>query len=145
MVFGGAFGFIFIAFISFFCIIWLIIRSLLIYLKCSVGLSGLENLDIKHNLFRLRIKYIHFLSLFSIFILRLPLQLKRNRKKDWQRKLYLLKYVSIRINQLQIEYGDRNISFQQITLHPSVKSNNTRNISISTNLTEIEEIIMRRI
>ncbi|CAF1521096.1 unnamed protein product, partial [Rotaria sordida] len=41
------------------------------------------------------------------------------------RKLYLLKYVSIRINQLQIEYGDRNISFQQITLHQSVKSNNT--------------------
>ncbi|CAF1312980.1 unnamed protein product [Rotaria sordida] len=82
MVFGGAFGFIFIAFISIFCIIWLIIRSLLIYLKwyhqidikySSVGLSGLENLDIKHHLFRLRIKYIHFLSLFSIFILRLPI------------------------------------------------------------------------
>ncbi|CAF1097053.1 unnamed protein product, partial [Rotaria sordida] len=83
------------------------------------------------------------LSLFSIFILRLPVisindiylkinSIKKNKvttkkkqKKDWQRKLYLLKYVSIRINQLQIENEDRNVSFQQITLHPSVKSNNT--------------------
>ncbi|CAF1536903.1 unnamed protein product, partial [Rotaria sordida] len=91
----------------------------------------------------LRIKYIHFLSLFSIFILRLPVisindtylkinSIKKNKvttkkkqKKDWQRKLYLLKYVSIRTNQLQIEYGDRHVSFQQITLHLSVKSNNT--------------------
>ncbi|CAF0826292.1 unnamed protein product [Rotaria sp. Silwood1] len=147
MIFGGAFGLIFIGFIS----ILFIICCFLIYLKwfhkinikySSIGLGGIENFDINHNLFHLHIKYINFLSSFSIFILRLPIISidnihlkinsiknkiinKKKQKKDWHKKLYFLKYVSIRIEQLQIQYENINIFFHHITLHPSATPNTT--------------------
>lgn len=74
----------------------------------SIGLGYIQNLDINHRLFHVRIKYINFLSSFSIFIWRLPIisikdvnlkihsitnkNLNNNKqKKDLKKKLYLLK------------------------------------------------------
>ncbi len=122
----------------------------------SIGLGGIHNLDINHRLFHLRIKTINILSPLSIFIWRLSIndiQLKINsitnktlnnnkQKKDWKTKLYLLKvrifrklnnkknlhfqYVSIQIEQLQIEYQNTNITFRRISLHPPGIPNITR-------------------
>ncbi|CAF1993052.1 unnamed protein product [Rotaria magnacalcarata] len=151
MVFGGAFSLIILGFASVFFLIWLIIRCLQIYLKwyheidiifSSFGLSGIENLNINHRLFYLRIKYIDFFSSFSIFVWRLPvilinevdlkihtiqnkIQNQNERKKDWKKKLYLIKYVSFRIEQLQIQYENTKLSFQQITLYPDTTTNST--------------------
>ncbi|CAF1319950.1 unnamed protein product [Adineta steineri] len=164
MVFGGALGLILLGFGIIFCIIWLTIRLFLIYLKwfrridinfSSIGLGDIQNLEIEHRLFHLHIKHVNLLSIFSIVLWRLPIltihnvHLKINsltnknltktkQKNDWKTKLYLLKYVSIRIEQLQIEYENINITCQRVSLHPATIPNSTNsNTSINCEYVEL--------
>ncbi|UJR27464.1 hypothetical protein I4U23_008751 [Adineta vaga] len=151
MVFGGIFGFFLLGFGLIFLILWLSIRLFLIYLNwfhqirihfSSLSFGDVQKLDINHQRFQLRIKYANFLSLFSIFLGRIPQIVLNNihltihsqtnknvtklkSKTEWKTRLSLLKYLSIRIEQLQIEYQNAHISFQRISLQPAAVPNNT--------------------
>lgn len=108
----------------------------------------------------MRVKCISLLSVFSIFIWRLPvlsitdvdlkinpikpkLTTKSKEKKDWKTKLHLIKvriefkqkkqinifrfkYISIRIEQLNIEYENTTLFFQRIALYPGTLPNSIK-------------------
>ncbi|CAF0759960.1 unnamed protein product [Adineta ricciae] len=151
MVFGGVLGLFLLAFGIIFSIIWITIRLFLIYLNWfyeirikfgSISIGDVQNLEINHRQFRLRVHYINFLSLPSIFLRRVPnvvlnnihltihpktnqTSTKSKSTNDWKGKLALLKYLSIRIEQFHVEYQNAQLSFKQILLHPTTASNIT--------------------
>lgn len=103
----------------------------------SLGFGTIENLDIEHRNFTIRIRSFEISSISSVIAWQCPLiyidqiELKISRRSnvssrksstDWRKKLQILQFVSIRIEHFHVEYENFSLTFQRVCLQPNSTS-----------------------